>query len=274
MTFDTSRLQSELTRLRGATPSHGLGAALAHQLGGAVVYFEQTGSTNDEAITAARQGAKHGSVFIADSQTAGRGRRGRSWSSAPGENLLFSVLLRPQLELKTASRLTLAVGLAVRDAVAEYTASAPQLKWPNDVWIARKKLAGILVESQVSGGQLDSVVIGVGANVLSRDLPEEIASLATSLALCEPAAGAPELSREGVLARVLIQLERRLGQFEREGLASMLDELRLHDALLGQQVRVDERRGTARGIDQNGALLLESSDGQYFHIENGTVDLD
>ncbi|MCB9590184.1 MAG: biotin--[acetyl-CoA-carboxylase] ligase [Polyangiaceae bacterium] len=273
MPFEIERLHSELARLRGGSPSHGLGAALSHQLAQDVVHFEQIGSTNDEAISAARQGAKHGSVFIADSQTAGRGRRGKSWSSPAGENLLFSVLVRSPLELKTASRLTLAVGLAVRDAIAEYTKSAPQLKWPNDVWVDGKKLAGILVESQLSGDKLDSVVIGVGANVLSRDLPEEIASLATSLALSEQAEGAPRLTREGVLARVLIQLERRLGQFEREGLSSMLDELRAHDGLLGRTVRVDERRGTARGIDQNGALLLEVEDGTYFHIENGTIEL-
>ncbi len=272
MRFDEDLLQRELRALRGAQPSHGLGAALAPALGVAIRHFEQIGSTNDEAIEAARRGAEHGTLFIADNQTAGRGRRGRSWASAPGENLLFSLLLRPNLDVRTASRLTLAVGLAVRDAAQAYSRDAARIKWPNDVWVGRKKLAGILVESQLSGNRLDSVVIGVGVNVLSRDLPSELADLATSLALCEAPDGAPELSREGVLARLLIQLERRISEFEQLGLAAMLDELRVHDALLGARVKVDDRHGVARGIDQNGALVLEEAGGNLFRVETGTVE--
>ncbi|MCA9629465.1 MAG: biotin--[acetyl-CoA-carboxylase] ligase [Myxococcales bacterium] len=274
MRFDQARLHSELAALRGAPPRHGLGAALARPLATTVVLFDQTGSTNDEAIRAARAGAEHGALFVAESQTAGRGRRGRSWSSPPGENLLFSLLLRPDLELKTASRLTLAVGLAVRDAVSEYVSQPPRIKWPNDIWVERKKLAGILVESQLSGNQLDSVIVGVGLNVLSRELAPEIAASATSLALSEPRSGAPDLSREGVLARILCEFERRLAEFEQRGLSLMLDALRANDALLGAHVRVDGQRGVARGIDQNGALVLETSEGSFLRIENGSVELD
>lgn len=274
MPLDEARFRHELTSLRRNQPTHGLGAALQRPLGEVLVTFDEIASTNDEAIQAAKRGALHGTVFVADSQTSGRGRRGRRWSSNPGENLLVSVLLRPNLDLETASRLTLAVGLAVREAASVYVETPPRLKWPNDVWVGTKKLAGILVESQVSGASLDSVIVGVGLNVSSRILPGEIADLATSLALCEARPGAPELSLEGVLARVLVQLERRLAEFEQRGLTPMLEELRRHDALLGSHVRVDEHRGVARGIDQNGALVLEAADGQFFRVETGTVELD
>lgn len=277
MRFDAIAFEQHLARERSlfyadAAPDAASSALRdARRLGAPLVQYDEIGSTNDEALSAARRGAPHGSVFLAEAQSAGRGRRGRSWSSAPGLDLLVSVVLRPSLDPATASRLTLAVGLAVRDAAARWLAEPVSIKWPNDVLVMGRKLAGILVESQLSGPRLDCVVVGLGVNVLSAEFEPALADSATSLALCTPAAGAPALSREQLLAAILIQLERRLLGFELSGLNSLLDELRAHDALLGRQVAVDQTHGVARGIDQAGALVLELSDGQLIRRENGTV---
>lgn len=256
MAFDAERFR---TQSRAAKP----------RLGRPLMYQVVTGSTNDDALLAARSGAPHGSLFVADEQTAGRGRRGNAWLAAPGESLLFSVLLRPELELGQVSALTLAVGLALRDAVAPLIAASAQLKWPNDLYVDGKKLAGVLVESQLQGERLQAVVVGVGLNVASREFPEEIAARATSLALL----GATRLEREALLQAILDALALRLAAYQTAGVAGILAELNAADALRGQRVRVDGRSGVGRGLDAQGRLLLEDDGGQTHAILSGTVEL-
>lgn len=239
------------------------------KLGRPLMYQPVTGSTNDDALAAARAGAPHGSVFVADEQTAGRGRRGHTWHAARGESLLFSVLLRPSLELSRTSALTLAVGLALRDAVAPLIATSPELKWPNDLLVLGKKLAGILVESQLQGQRLESVVVGVGLNVATRDFPAEIAATATSLALL----GATRLSREALLFDVLEAISARVSAYEATGVAGILSELNAADALRGRRVRVDGVTGFARGLDEQGRLLIEDDAEETHAILSGTVEL-
>src|SRR5690606_28606291 len=133
MRFDATAFEQHLVHERGlvrggeSASSSALRETL--RLGAPLLHYDEIGSTNDEALSAARDGAAHGSLFVAEAQSAGRGRRGRSWSSRPGEDLLVSVLLRPNLAPTTASRLTLAVGLALRDGVARWLAEAPRIKW-------------------------------------------------------------------------------------------------------------------------------------------------
>jgi len=238
------------------------------KLGRPLMYEPVTGSTNDNALLAARAGAPHGSLFVADEQTAGRGRRGNAWLAAPGESLLFSVLLRPKLELSQASALTLAVGLALRDAIAQLLTETAQLKWPNDLYVNGKKLAGILVESQLQGERLQAVVVGVGLNVFTRDFPPEIASRATSLAVLGAA-----VDREPLLQEILNALALRLDVYQQTGVAGILDELNAADALRGQRVRVDAQEGVGRGLDEQGRLLLEDDGGVVHAITAGTVEL-
>src|SRR5262249_42453014 len=142
----------------------------------------------------ARAGAPHGQVWLAERQTRGRGRLGRSWLSAPGENLLFSVLVRLGSPPARVPPIALACGLAVRDAVAKLVPSERvAVKWPNDVVVldpqrpGYRKIAGVLVESAVVGAKVDYVVIGIGVNVHTRRFPPELATLATSIALESPA---------------------------------------------------------------------------------------
>lgn len=253
--FDPARTEALLEQ-RGAT------------LGRPLEYRAVTGSTNDDAMAAARAGAPHGAAFVADEQSAGRGRRGHRWTTTPGDNLTFSVLLRPRLSLQRLSALTLAVGLAVRDAVAGRVAAPVQVKWPNDVLVGGRKLAGVLVESQLAGGALSAVVVGVGINVAMRELPEEIRGIATSLALL----GAADLDREALLVELLDALARRVSAYERAGLEPMLEELRRHDALLGTRVHIEGVSGVARGIDRDGALLVEDDSGARHRILSGTVE--
>ena len=238
-------------------------------LGRPLMYQASTGSTNDDALLAARSGAPHGSVFVADEQTAGRGRRGHTWHAAPGESLLFSVLLRPKLELTQTSALTLAIGLALRDAITPLIASPALIKWPNDLLVGGKKLAGVLVESQLQGEQLRAVIVGVGLNVASQEFPQEIAARATSLAML----GATRLAREPLLFELLEAIARRVQVYQERGVAGILSELNSADALRGRRVRVDAKSGVGVGLDEQGRLLLQDDSGVVQPILSGTVEL-
>src|SRR5580692_8778683 len=141
-------------------------AASGGQLGHPMHLIATTTSTNDLAKAAAREGAPHGSTWVAEAQTAGRGRRGHAWICAPGEGLLFSVLARVSCVPSRIAPVGLAVGLAVRDAVAAAApGAAVGIKWPNDVLIAERKVAGVLVEAVTVGARVDAVIVGVGINV-------------------------------------------------------------------------------------------------------------
>jgi len=226
-------------------------------LGEPLVARRITASTNDLALAAAHEGAPHGATFVADEQTAGRGRRGNRWSSAPGADLTCSIVLRPRLAGERASALTLAIGLAVRDAAQDRTKTPLAVKWPNDVVAGRAKLAGILVESKLQGSKLAAVVAGIGLNVATREFPDELRGAATSLALL----GAADLDRETLLADLLERLDTRVRAFETSGLFALLDDLRRHDALLERPICVDGVPGVARGIDESGALLFDEGSG-------------
>ena len=256
-TFDTPRFEARRAEL-------GLGLGL----GAPLVTTAETGSTNDDAFVAARAGAPHGAVFVADAQRSGRGRRGSNWTSPPGENLTFSVLLRPSLPAERISAIALVAGLAVRAAAAARVAPRVVIKWPNDVLADERKLAGILVESRLHGAEVEAVVVGIGINVLMRDLPDEIAALATSLVLL----GDPSPGRETLLADVLAGFEERLGRFERAGLSSLLTELNEHDGLRGKALKVGDTRGEGAGIGAEGALLLRGDDGVVRRVTSGTVE--
>jgi BirA family biotin operon repressor/biotin-[acetyl-CoA-carboxylase] ligase len=256
MSFDTALFERE-SQARGL------------ELGAPLSWRAETASTNDDALAAAKSGAPHGALFGAETQTRGRGRRGSEWVSTPGAGLWFSILLRPTLTPEVAPALSLCAGLAVRDAVATRVAANVQVKWPNDVLAGGRKLAGILIESQLSAAQLSSVIIGIGINVAQRAFPEPIAGIATSLTLLQ----ATDLSREALLADVLHGLEARLTELSQGGIAAISTALRPHDALLGQQLRIENATGTGAGIDAAGQLLLQSPDGSIAPIVSGHVEI-
>lgn len=256
-------------------------------LGTPLVIAEETESTNDDAKRGAREGAPHGALWIAEAQSSGRGRQGRTWSSPPGENLLFSVLLRLRCAPARVPPVSLACGLAVRDAVARAIGAADAdvvVKWPNDVLVrsARdgvlRKVAGILVESGIAGSKVEYVVVGIGINVHTRTFPEDLVPIATSIALereARPGAPRAELDRGEILAEVLSGLDRDVDHVAHKGLGLIHGRLTRHDALFGQRVESAEGdlRGIARGVDLEGRLLVETDDGGLRRVSAGEVRL-
>jgi BirA family biotin operon repressor/biotin-[acetyl-CoA-carboxylase] ligase len=244
-----------------------LARANSLRFGQPLTVHAQTASTNDDALSALKTGAPVGALFVAETQTSGRGRQGRHWFSVPGESLTFSLILRPRVAPEQLSAVTLVVGLAAHDALSKVGAHDLKIKWPNDIVHGRKKLLGILVEKPSSTDKYDTaLVVGVGVNVGSRAIPPELASQAT--ALDQLLTALP--SREHLLSALLQQIERRLGQFEQQSFAALLPEIRAHDALFGERVEIEARQGTARGIGDGGELLLDGG-GKIARITAGTV---
>lgn len=254
--FAASRC-AELVATRGLT------------LGATLTAVASTGSTMDDALLAARAGAPHGAVYLAETQTRGRGRRGRTWTSVPGAGLTFSLVLRPRLAPSVAPTLALAAGLAVREVVAARGLAAARVKWPNDVLVGRRKVAGVLVEAQVQGAALAAAIVGIGLNVTLRELPADLGARATSLAL----EGAAPLDRETLFVDLLGALQTRLEALERDGIGSVVAELREHDALRGAALRVGTLTGIGAGLDASGALLVSDAAGTTHAVVAGTVEL-
>jgi BirA family transcriptional regulator, biotin operon repressor / biotin---[acetyl-CoA-carboxylase] ligase len=228
----------------------------------------ETTSTNDDAKDAARSGAPHGATFVAESQTKGRGRQGRAWVAGRGENLLFSVVLRIPCLPARVPPLSLVVGLAVRDSIARVLSDElVRVKWPNDVLVGEKKIAGILIESAVAGSKVDHLVVGIGINVHARSFPADLAEIATSIALEGGRADRSEL-----LADVLAGIDRDIEHVAHRGLGLVHARLSEHDALQAATVETtDGVRGVACGIDLEGRLRVRRPDGTTSTVNAGEV---
>lgn len=250
-----------------------LRAALARRMPGFAAPVEVravTRSTNDDARALAAAGAPALAVVAADAQTAGRGRGGRAWHSPPGENLYLSFLLRPAWEPIAAAPFALVVGLAVAEEIdARLPTPAARVKWPNDVLVGGKKIAGVLLEASIRDGRVASLVVGVGVDVHARAFPPELDAVATSLAL----RGADDRDRSRLAAGIVSRVAAAAVTFGASGLAPFLDALRARDALAGRAVAVEGTSGVARGIDAEGRLVVEREDGQHVPIVSGHVDL-
>lgn len=221
-------------------------------LGWPRLHLRATDSTNERARTLANAGAPHGTLVTAAEQSSGRGRQGRSWSAPPGRALLMSLVLR---------ELPALLPLAAANAVADVAGPTATVKWPNDVLLDGRKLAGILVEGRPRAGW---AVLGIGMNVAVRteDLPPELRDRAASLGL-EPAAVEP------TLAALLAALERRLHEDD----ATVVAALRERDALHGREISWARGRGVAAGIDDEGRLLVDCDDGTRDALDAGEVHL-
>lgn len=231
--------------------------------------LESCGSTNDEAARLARAGARHGTVITALTQSNGRGRAGRAWSSPPGGNLYVSIILRPALPLRDVPAMTLALGVAVCEVARSFGADAA-LKWPNDVLVGGRKVAGILLESQSRAERLDVVIAGIGINLST--LPEpEAAPYATSLS---HELGAP-VDRELFLGRLLQTAEHWIDRYIACGLPGVIPAWHAHMAPgIAAQTRIAGELvvGTLEGIDATGALLLRAPSGQVHRVIAGEVE--
>jgi BirA family biotin operon repressor/biotin-[acetyl-CoA-carboxylase] ligase len=235
-------------------------------------YLARTGSTNDVLREMAEQGAPEGTVIVADEQTAGRGRMGRVWAAPPRSSLLLSVLFRPALPPEHVYRLVMICGLAAAEACeAEEGIGRVDVKWPNDLQIGGKKLAGVLAENAFSGRQLAWVIVGVGLNVNQTfAAPDPLAGTATSLRMVS----GREHDRAALLARVLAGIRRWHGRLEYSGLVQAWQ---ARCVTVGQRVRVEAAgqaiEGHAEKIDASGALWLRDDAGQRHCLAAGEVTI-
>jgi BirA family biotin operon repressor/biotin-[acetyl-CoA-carboxylase] ligase len=237
-------------------------------------YLTTIDSTNALAKKLAGQGAPEGTLVITEEQIAGRGRRGRSWASPAGANLLFSLLLRPPLEGEKVFVLTMVLTLAGLNAVKRVTGVTAGIKWPNDLYVGTKKLAGILTEFSVKGRQVEWAVLGMGINVgWHPEVPEGSGAPATSL-LKETG---QRVSRNDLLSEILTGFEGHYRDVLSGSMKPLYDEWNRSCLILGKAVVIEsgmERiEGKALRIDDGGALIIEDAGGRERRILTGDVSL-
>ncbi len=241
---------------------------------GNTVHFDDvTDSTNRVAKELAKEGAPSGTLAAADYQSAGRGRFDRVWSAPEGTAITMSLVLRPEFAPSCAPMLTLVMGLSVAQAV-EQLGMAPQIKWPNDVVVNRKKICGILTEMSLQGDQIDSVVIGVGININIPEFPEDMKDKATSLLL----ETGKTFDRSAMIGTVLQCFEKNYERFLRTcDLTNLLSDYQKFLANRNQPVKVLEGEhpweGLCQGINEKGELLVRLPDGNTKRVLAGEVSV-
>ncbi len=244
------------------------------RLGNPVYCYGETDSTNVRARVLAEEGALEGTLVTAESQTAGRGRRGRSWISPPGDGLWFSFLLRPEFHPYDAPILTLAAALAVSGGIRDVCGLPVMIKWPNDIVLSGKKVAGILTELSAEAEQIRYVVVGVGINVNIAEFPEEIRGTATSLYL----ESGCRRNRCDILAAVMKRMEEYYEVCKKtRDLSGLMESYTKELVNLGREVSVISGQGTYRGIcegiDRSGRLLVRRPDGTLEKVLSGEVSV-
>ena len=244
-----------------------------HDVGAGIHAFETLPSTNVTAFELAREGAAHGEIVIAEEQTQGKGRRGRAWVSPKGQNLYFSVILRPDLPPHVAPELTLVAAVALAETIEDSGLKAT-IKWPNDVQVGGKKVGGILTELSAEVDVIHFVILGMGVNlnIAAADFPPELKDIATSLSEAKGA----RVSRSLFAAALFTRLEEWLDLHQEQGFAPVRDAWKKYASTLGQEVLVKtegkELQGVAEDVDERGALLLRLPDGKLERVLAGDVE--
>lgn len=244
-------------------------------IGQMICHYQTVGSTNDTAKELAREGAPHGTLVLAERQTAGKGRLGRTWESVFGLGIWGSLILRPNLPAEGIPPLGLIIALEIAEAIYLETALTPLLRWPNDVLLGGKKVCGILVETESEGLRVRAAVAGFGinANHSSEDFSEDLRMTATSLRLC----ARRKVSRASLLRVFLSAIEPSYELFLREGLVPFLPRLRDRSAVLGRGVSVETPQGSRRGeaidLDEQGRLLVRDQNGSTEALSSGQVKI-
>lgn len=245
----------------------------AQGIGAHVFTFQEVDSTNEEAKRQGQTGAPHGSVFVAEVQTGGKGRLGRAWSSPPKTGVWFTILVRPEEAPDRISNITLLAGLSVCRAIRSLTGCSAEIKWPNDVVINGKKVCGILAEMAAEFDRVNYVVVGIGVNVNNDSFPEELSQKATSLRL---ETGRP-ISRVETLRRVLEEFGRLYDGFFSSDQTAMLEEYKKSCVSLNRRVSTVRNgqtlEGTAVDITLGGELAVRLDNGTMIAINSGEVSV-
>ena len=237
-----------------------------------VVFYETLPSTNLQAKLDAENGAGEGTLIVADTQTAGRGRRGRSWSSPGGKNVYFTLILKPDFDPEKAACVALVMGLAVAEGIGKACGVQAGIKWPNDIVVQGKKVCGILAEMSVEQDFIHYIVVGVGINVKEQEFAPELADRATSLwQEC-----GRNVSRARLVTEVMGAFEACYEEFLRDGFAGKIME-RYNGLLVNRNREVlvldpqGEFRGISRGVNEEGLLLVEREEGSVVEVYAGEV---
>jgi BirA family transcriptional regulator, biotin operon repressor / biotin---[acetyl-CoA-carboxylase] ligase len=240
-----------------------------------IYYYSETGSTNDEAFSLGKACAPEGTGVIADSQSGGKGRFGRSWHSPRGANIYTSVILRPQMESSEISRIPIMAGVAVAEVLDAFCPGKISLKWPNDVLLNDKKVCGILSTAKITAGKIDFIVLGIGINVnmSGNQFSEEIRDSATSLFV----ETGRELSREELIISLYENLEKWYKQLTQKEFGCIKEKWLNLTPMIGQDVQVvfqDEIiAGKAAGIDDDGSLILMAGGNKEIKVSAGDATI-
>ena len=238
-----------------------------------IVHYDEIDSTNIEARRLSQEGVKQGLVVVADKQTSGKGRRGRTWESPGGENLYFSILLKPVMDAKLAPMLTIVMAYSVAK-ILEGEGLPVQIKWPNDLVLSKKKVCGILTEMHMKDCEIEDIVVGVGINVNTTCFPEELQDKATSIRLETGRC----MERDELLQKVLAEFQMQYEMFlHKKDLSPMKEHYNQMLANRNQEVMIlepnSEYEGVALGIDEAGELLVKRSDGKIEKVFSGEVSV-
>lgn len=241
-------------------------------LGKEIHCFETIDSTNTCAKKMASEGEPEGTLIHAEEQTAGRGRFTRTWVSAPGENLTFSVILRPKISPEQTGLLSMYAAVSVVEAMKDIPGVSPACKWPNDILLNGRKCCGILSESIARQGMSPAIVIGIGLNVNQTKFPAELAGSATSIAI----ASGRSTDRTLLLTAILERMDTHYTMIQRGDLSSVLKTWKLYDTTIGKRITVNRNdgklTGTAVRVDPDGGLIV-SADGIESKVFSGDVSL-
>lgn len=235
-------------------------------------YETEVTSTNTLLKELAEKGAPHGMVFAAGNQTAGKGRLGRKWSSAPYSGIWYSLLLRPEFPPQMAGVITLTAAVSVVQALEKFQVPV-KIKWPNDILLNGKKLCGILSEMRGDMDHIQWIVVGIGVNLTAtaETMPEEIRSVATSLAM----SGYGKIPQNQLAAEILNAMEENYHLLCKEGFTTIRNQWMAYGAFLNEQISVStirgQKEGVFRGIDEDGCLLMETGAGAMERIAAGDV---
>lgn len=242
--------------------------------GNHIYYYDEIDSTNNAIKKLAENDAPHGTLAIAEVQTAGKGRRGRSWSSPKGSGVWMSFLLRPEIEPQKASMITLIAALAARKAVHEVSGLKAVIKWPNDIVVNGKKICGMLTEMSAQLEWINYVVVGIGFNVNTDSFPEEISQVASSMKI----EAGQAFVRSELVAAFGSAFEYYYEQFIAAGdLSMVMSEYNQHLANMDNAVRIlepnHEYTGISKGINEQGELLVTDEDGVEHVVRSGEVSV-
>jgi BirA family transcriptional regulator, biotin operon repressor / biotin---[acetyl-CoA-carboxylase] ligase len=247
------------------------GKFIGHQLH----YYEEIGSTNDEAFRLGLAGVPEGTALIAEKQNAGKGRLQRVWHSPAGKNIYTSIILRPKIESARAPQISILAGVAVAETLDSYCPDRIKLKWPNDVLIDGKKVCGILSQAKIAANELDFIVLGIGINVniSYSQFPMEICNLATSLTIKT----GREISRQELIISLYENLGKWYNHLMQDGFGRIKEKWLSMSSMIGETVQVmfqeEVVSGTAIGLDEDGSLILMTARNKEYKVLAGDATI-